>query len=261
MRWNPFSQAVPKLSTAKDQAATSSISPWLAPLAYWLGNRLLMPFYFHRAQVLGRENLPTSGAVILAPTHRSRWDSIIIPFAAGRTVTGRDLHFMVAVNEVQGLQGWFIRRLGGFSIDPEQPAIASLRHSIDILAQGQTLVIFPEGGELSDNRQAGVNQLHPGLARLALQAETLNPGLGTKVVPISVHYHPQIPRWGCSVNIQIGEPMHVSDYIDNGLKKGAKRLTEDLAEALRSLSFAQGEPGTSAPLSQSPLENVDLLCA
>ncbi len=236
MPWNLPLIHDPQLSIAKEQTVASHISPWVAPFAYWLGNHGLVPWYFHHIDIAGQENLPRSGPVILAPTHRSRWDAVIIPFVAGRTVTGRDPRFMVTVNEIRGPQGWLIRQLGGFPIDPEQPAIASLRHSIDLLAQGQALVIFPEGGHLSENRQAGVNQLHPGLARLALKAETQHPGLETKVVPINVQYQPQIPRWGCSVKVQIGEPLIVKTYLDEGIKKGAKHLTADLDQALRGLA-------------------------
>ena len=88
--------------------ADSQCSSWLASLVYPLGRYLVVPFYFGRVKVIGRENLPRSGPVILAPTHRSRWDAVMIPYAAGHDITGRHLRFMVSADEVRGLQGWFI---------------------------------------------------------------------------------------------------------------------------------------------------------
>lgn len=215
---------------------TSRVSPWLAPLMYALGRRFVMPFYFGRIEVTGQENLPTSGPVILAPTHRSRWDGLLIPYATGRGVTGRDLRFMVSADEVRGLQGWFIRRLGGFPVDTNRPAITTLRHGVDILQQGEILVIFPEGGNLNENRECQLNRLQPGLARLALQAELSQPNLGIKIVPIRICYSNATVPWRCQVKICIGSPLVVADYITGSLKQDAKQLTTALEEELKELS-------------------------
>jgi 1-acyl-sn-glycerol-3-phosphate acyltransferase len=214
----------------------SRVAPWLAPLLYFLGRRLVFPLYFGRISVTGQENIPTNGPVILAPTHRSRWDGLLIPAATGRGVTGRDPRFMVSANEVTGLQGWFIRRMGGFPVDTDRPSITTLRHGVDILQQGETLVIFPEGGNLRENRNCQINRLQPGLARLALQAESSRPNLGIKIVPISICYgNPTVP-WRCQVKICIGSPLRVADYSTGSVKQNAKHLTADLEAALKELN-------------------------
>ena len=215
---------------------TSHISPWLATLAYPLGRRVVIPLYFGQIEVTGQENLPISGPVILAPTHRSRWDALLVPYATGRGVTGRDLRFMVSANESRGIQGWFIRRLGGFPVDTKHPAITTLRHGVEILQQGETLVIFPEGGNLQENQKCQINRLQPGLARLALQAESSRPNLGSKIVPISIFYsNPTVP-WRCYVKIRINSPLVVADYNTGSVKQNAKQLTADLEAALTELS-------------------------
>jgi len=222
------------ISNTKVAPVTSHISSWLTPLAYAVG-RLVLPLYFGQIEIIGQENLPTTGSVILAPTHRSRWDPLLVAYATGRLVTRRDLRFMVSVNEVRGIQGWFIRRLGGFPLDTERPAIATLRHGVDILQHREVLVIFPEGGNLRENRMQ-LNQLQPGLARLALQAESSQPNLDIKIVPISICYsHPTVP-WRCQVKICIGSPLQAIDYTTGSLKQNAKNLTADLEIALKELS-------------------------
>lgn len=215
---------------AKATSINSHVSPWLAPLVYPLGRYLILPFYFRSIEVLGQEHIPREGPVILAPTHRSRWDSQMLPYSTGRYVTGRDLRFMVSVNEVKGLQGWFIRRLGGFPVDPKHPAIATLRHGVELLLDKQMFVIFPEGGIFQDNQ---VHPLKPGLARLAIQAESSHPGLDVKIVPMSIRYHPCIPRWGSRVKITIGSPLSAADYCTGAGKKDAQLLTADLETALK----------------------------
>lgn len=214
----------------------SHFSPWLAPLVYPLACWLVLPLYFRNIVIKGQENLPTDGPIILAPTHRSRWDALLMGYIAGRWATGRDLRFMVTADEVKGLQGWFIRRLGGFPVNPRQPAIASLRHGVDLLHEEQTLVIFPEGGIFRDPY---LHPLKPGLARLALQAESLKPGLNAKIVPISMHYGDPWVKWGCGVEIRIGEALSVAQYTGKSAKENSKALTQALTQSLTELGHLE----------------------
>ena len=102
------------LSKEQINPINSRVSSWLTRLVYPLGCYVVMPLFFGKIEVTGQENIPKTDPVIVAPTHRSRWDALIIPYAVGKLVSGRDLRFMVSANEVKGLQGWFIKRLGGF---------------------------------------------------------------------------------------------------------------------------------------------------
>ncbi|MEB3356068.1 MAG: 1-acyl-sn-glycerol-3-phosphate acyltransferase [Synechococcales bacterium] len=229
------------LATRSSAEINSQISPWLMPVVYPLGCRVIIPSYFGTIQISGQEHLPTDGPVILAPTHRARWDALLVPFATGRRTTGRDLRFMVSANEMKGFQGWLIRRLGGFPVNPKQPAIASLRYGVEVLRDGEMMVIFPEGGIFRDR------ELHPlkqGLARLAIQAETAQPGLGVRVVPMDMRYADPRPGWGCDVEIRIGQPLQVADYLPcrssgpgspRNAKEAARKLTADLEGAIAQL--------------------------
>jgi len=158
---------------------------------------------------------------------------------------------MVSANEMNGLQGWFIRRLGGFPVDPQQPAIASLRYGLDVLRQQEMMVIFPEGGIFRDGK---LHPLKPGLARLALQAEQSQPGLNVKIVPIYVDYNEAVPSWNCDVTVRIGKPLHSNHYTTqissnqqshshkrDTVKQSARKLTDDLTAALQDLG---AEPST-----------------
>ncbi|ASC71954.1 1-acyl-sn-glycerol-3-phosphate acyltransferase [Halomicronema hongdechloris C2206] len=218
----------------------SRFSPWLTPLVYCLGNRLVLPAYFGTIRIHGIENLPQQGPVILAPTHRSRWDALLVPYAFRRAGQNRYLRFMVTADEVRGIQGWFIRRLGGFAINVSRPTIASLRHGIELLQQQEPLVIFPEGGIFRDEQ---VHPLKPGLARLALQAESLQADLGIHIVPVSMRYGEAMPSWGCEVTVEFGRPLLVRDYLPSHqhgtLKAAAQRLTQALQAKLTTLHTSE----------------------
>jgi 1-acyl-sn-glycerol-3-phosphate acyltransferase len=210
----------------------SQVCPWLMSLTYTLGHHLVLPTYFDQIQVTGQQHIPTQGPVIIAPTHRSRWDGLIVPYAAGRLATGRDLRYMVTADEMRGLQGWFIRKMGGFAVNTKQPAVATFRHGVNLLCQGEMLVIFPEGNIFRDCQ---VHRLKSGLARLAIQAQSYSNDVSVKIVPIALDYHPTVPRFGCRVNVKIGSPLAVTDYPNCSAKKKACHLTQDLHSALQQL--------------------------
>jgi len=220
----------------------SRISPWLSYLTYLLAGNILLPLYFSQITIIGQENLPKSGPVILAPTHKARWDSVLLPYATGRYVTGRDLRFMVTSTECQGFQGWFVRRLGGFPVNAKRPSITTLRHTVELLLRGEMLVIYPEGGIFRDR---DVHLLKPGIARLAMSAELSHPGLGVKIIPICFNYSHPYPSWGADVSISIGSPIKVSDYAQGCIKQDAKSLTDDLAHALQQLNYQYDDLASS----------------
>lgn len=220
-------------NSAKVAPVTSRVCHWLTPILYPLGRHFVIPFYFGKVTVIGQENIPKTGPVIFAPTHRSRWDALLIPYAAGKPITGRDLRFMVSEDEVKGIQGWFIRRMGGFPVNTKHPGIGSIRHSVELLRDGETLVIFPEGNIFRDGP---VQPPKPGMARIALQAEASKPGLDLKIIPIIIRYSEPFPGFRSEVLVSIGKPINVADYNTKSAKKSAQKLTTDLENALKELN-------------------------
>lgn len=215
-----------------NEAIYSRISPVLARIAYTLGSRLVLPFFFGRIEIIGQENIPCQGPVIFAPTHRSRWDALIVPLAVGRLVSGRDLHFMISCNEYKGLQGWFMKRLGGFPVDPLRPSISTFRHSVQLLRRGEALTIFPEGNIY---REQTVQPIKSGVARIALEAQSHLAEETVKIVPISLSYSEIYPSWGSEARVEIGKPLDVSPYNNGSIRKNAPRLTATLESALKDL--------------------------
>ncbi|MBW4616192.1 MAG: 1-acyl-sn-glycerol-3-phosphate acyltransferase [Desmonostoc vinosum HA7617-LM4] len=239
------SQHTPAIIPVNPQVAstTSRVSSWLSPIAYLLGRHCLLPLFFGRITITGQKNIPTTGPIIFAPTHRARWDALLIPYAVADCMSAKDLRFMVTQTECQGLQGWFVRRLGGFPVDTQRPSIGTLRHGVELLQEEKALVIFPEGGIYRDSK---VHQLKSGIARLALSAESSQPGLGVKIIPIGINYSQPYPNWGTDVSVHIGKPIAVADYTSGSVKQNAKHLTDDLAKALQKLSYEESEITTHA---------------
>ncbi len=215
------------------QQVRSRVSPWLSKIIYPLGQYIVLPGFFREIEVIGKENIPYTGAVILAPTHRTRWDALLISYALGPYITGRSSRIMTTTDEMRGIQGWFLRRLGCFEIDAQKPGLATIRHSIELLHQREMLTIFPEGNLIRD----GV--LHPlkkGLTRIAMQAVSLKPDLDLKIIPINLNYEYPYPRFRDRVSIELGQPLQVQDYQQFSSKTGAEKLHQDLTRSLEELT-------------------------
>ncbi|WP_254986995.1 lysophospholipid acyltransferase family protein [Cyanobium sp. ATX 6E8] len=226
MTWLLAAQSAPSVSLhqVRERGLCNGISPWLSPLAMVASQDIALGLFFRGIQVLGREHLPTSGPVLLAPTHRARWDAFLLPHAAGRRVTGRDCRFMVTVDEMRGLQGWFLHRLGCFPVNQTRPSMASLRYAVDLLAGGQQLVVFPEG---RIQREPSPLRLHQGLARLALLAA--GQGVVVPVVPVGIAYSHSLPRWRDRAALCFGPPL----TLEGQGREAAIAFTDHLTTALQ----------------------------
>ena len=181
--------------------------------------------FFQKRIIIGGENLPLSGSVILAPTHRSRWDALMLTMAAGRRITKRDCRFMVTRSEMKGLQGWFLNRLGCFPIDQGRPSLTTLRYAVDLLLTRQQLVVFPEG---KINRYGEPVKLKKGLIRLAQLAS--HKGLEIKIVPVGLAYNEVIPKVCGSSSICFSKPITIT----NDFKQSANNFNIELFESMRS---------------------------
>jgi 1-acyl-sn-glycerol-3-phosphate acyltransferase len=220
----------------------SRVSGWLGPLAMVATQDLALPLWFRGIHVEGQQWLPRHGPALLAPTHKARWDALLLPHAAGRRVTGRDCRFMVTQDEMRGVQGFLLRRLGCFAVNQARPSLASLRHAIELLEAGEQLVVFPEGRIRHEGGQP--LQLQQGLARLAALAASR--GVSVPVLPVGIAYSHVIPRPCDRAALCIGEPMR----IPAGGRDVANQFTNQLAEVM-----AEREERAIACLGDGPAEH------
>ena len=191
--------------------------------------------FFRRRIVIGAENLPLNGSVVIAPTHRSRWDALMLTMAAGRRITNRDCRYMVTRSEMKSLQGWFLNRLGCFPIDQGKPSLTTLRYAVDLLISRQQLVVFPEG---KINRFGEPVKLKNGLIRLAQLAS--NKGIEIKIVPVGLAYSQVIPRFLGSASICFSKPIIISKDFNQTTNDFNIELYKSMRSAEQSALLAVG---------------------
>ena len=190
------------------EANSYGIQPFLAILAMWLTQDIILRLFFSKKIIEGKEFLSSiDGPLIIAPTHRSRWDGLILTFAIGRRVTNRDCRFMVTNPEMKGLQGWFLKRLGCFSINQESPSLFSLRYAVELIFSKNQLVIFPEGKITKNGNNLKLKQ---GLFRLAKLAR--KKGEPIKILPVGIAYENINPKFRDRFAICIEKPFNLDDF-------------------------------------------------
>ena len=125
-----------------------------------------------RPRVAGRENVPATGPVILAPVHRSFADFGFTAFC-----TDRKLFFMA--KDSLWKNPWLGRLLlyvGAFPVHRESADREALQRAEEVLKRGQCLVLFPEG-----TRRDG-----PVIKDLMEGAAFLSAHTGAPIVPIGI---------------------------------------------------------------------------
>ena len=198
------------------------INPVLGFLAMFVTQDIALKFFFSKKKIINNGfSIPTNSSIILAPTHRSRWDGLVLTMAMGRRVTKKDCRFMVTKSEMKGIQGWFLRRLGCFSINQLSPSLSALRYAIDLIDNGEQLVVFPEG---KINKYGKKLVLKEGLYRLARLATKNTESI--TVIPIGIAYSEVSPKFRSQFCLSFGKPIEMNNYLNLTVKEFNQFLYE-----------------------------------
>ena len=183
-----------------------------------------MRLFFRKKKIINNGfSIPINSSIILAPTHRSRWDGLILTMAMGRRVTNKDCRFMVTKSEMRGIQGWFLKRLGCFSINQLSPSLSVLRYAINLIEKGEQLVVFPEG---KINRYGKKVALKEGLYRLALLATKKTKSI--TILPIGIAYSEISPKFRSDFCLSFGQPIIINDYSNTTIEEFNRFLNEKM---------------------------------
>lgn len=185
---------------------------------YALVRAIVKPFLriWFRMHISGAEHIPATGAAIVAPNHKSFWDSFFIGVS-----TRRHVRFMAKTELIEARHGRLLVRLGAFPVRRGESDEDALETARTVLRQGGLLALFPEGTRIRDPDQLG----HPrrGAARLALEA-------GVPLVPAAITGTEQLffgpipkPR---RVQVAFAEPISVSEIA--ATREGASQLVDEL---------------------------------
>ncbi len=199
-------------------------------IAYAIARTIVCGFtqLWTRMTFEGKEKLPTSGAYVLAPIHRSYIDT---PITA--CVTRRRVRFM-GKQEVwkYPVVGSILSTLGAFPVARGTADREALKRCIAVLGDGEPLVLFPEG-ERKDG--PAVQPLFDGAAFVAARA-------GVPIVPIGIGgsakvmpRHAKFLHFG-RVHVIVGDPIRAEvGASGRASRKAVAAVTEQLHTDLQDL--------------------------
>ena len=185
---------------------------------------IILRFFFSKKKIIRNSfSIPINSSIILAPTHRSRWDGLVLTMAMGRRVTNKDCKFMVTKSEMKGIQGWFLKRLGCFSINQLSPSLSTLRYAIDLIEKREQLVVFPEGKINKHSRKLLLKEGLYRLARLAIKkTETIT------IIPIGIAYSEVSPKFRSEFCLSLGKPIDMKDCLNLNINEFNKFLSDKM---------------------------------
>jgi 1-acyl-sn-glycerol-3-phosphate acyltransferase len=178
----------------------------------------LVVLWLYRYRARGGQNMPATGGVILAVSHKSWWDPVFVGMALKRPMREMAKAELFSA----GWSRWVVTSLGAYPIKRGKSDVEALHASLDILAAGEVLLMFPEGHRYHDDV---IHAFQPGIALLAARS-------GRPVLPVAIrgtkqmaaNKRPRFPR----VSVAVGPPVDLSD-----LQGRAKERHEMAAERAR----------------------------
>ncbi|MFV0318159.1 MAG: lysophospholipid acyltransferase family protein [Microthrixaceae bacterium] len=176
-----------------------------------------------RFEVSGRERLPTVGAFVLCPIHRSYIDFLV----AGMAVPRR-MRFMAKDSLWRAPRfARFLESIGAFPVDREHADRTALRRAEEAVGGGEPLVMFPEG-----RRQEGavVAEMQQGPAFVAcrMRVPLVPVGIGgsDRAMPIGA----KMIRFA-KVRVVIGEPIYPDVPLEGRVPRRVVAETSDQLKA------------------------------
>ena len=234
--------------------------------------RLALRWFYRDVEVVGIEQLPVRGPVLLASNHPNALvDALVIACTLRRPVTltakatllenpiTRALLRAVGVVPLRRVSDAVTRN--GATGEPVVTSVDPSRNDgafaavLDVLEGGGVVLLFPEGKSHSDPALA---PLKTGLARIALMARAQRPIDSLPIIPIGLTFERKWePR--SRVVMSIGTPIVLERGTPNA-SEDATALTRDIDAALRSVTLnfpSQGDASEVLSLSALLAEMLD----
>lgn len=148
----------------------------------------------YRPKIIGKENIPKEGAIIFAGNHAHALDPIMV-----MSSTNRIVHYMAKEELFKGLHGIIFKKIGLIKIHRGKTNPLAIIEAENILNNGGTVGIFPEGTRNKTNKEL-LNFRH-GTVAIAKKTNTL-------ILPFAIKGEYKL--FMKSVTIEFGKPIDIT---------------------------------------------------
>jgi len=178
-------------------------------------------YLYYKFDVIGKDNIPSSGSLIICSNHIHWADPVIVACKSTR----RQMHYMAKMELFKNnFVSWFLKKLNVFPIKRGQSDVGAIKNTLRLLKDGKVLGIFPEG-----TRVKGEDEKKPeaGLAMFAVKSKAT-------VIPVNIagDY-----KFRSTITITIGKPILLEQYFGKKVnKEEVERISYDIMQEIRKLN-------------------------
>ena len=177
---------------------------------------------FYKYEVIGEENIPNEGNIILAANHKSNLDPIFVAAAVKNRKVATIGKKELFDNKILAA---ILDKLCVIPIDRDNPGISTIKTILKKLKEGYAVGIFPEGTRVKGNE---FGEAKAGLALFAVKGKA-------RVVPISIISNYKLFN---KVIVYIDKPISFEEYYKQKLSaQEYERLSGDVLEVIKDNYF------------------------
>lgn len=170
--------------------------------------------------------LPSSGPVILVSNHASFTDPMVLFATANRPIR----FLMAREYYARSSLRWLFRLAGSIPVSRGHIEVSAIRAMLHVLARGEVLGVFPEGGIEEYRKEEG----YRGVGYLALKT-------GAPVIPAAITWHSPRPIGllrsliqSARATVRYGPPL-VFSRVAGDRREQARAATDRILQAIRKL--------------------------
>lgn len=183
---------------------------------------IIRPFVmpFHPCRMVGEENIPNEGKIILCCNHLSNWDPVLLLLGQPRRIGFMAKAELFRFKPLGALLG---RVFGAFPVARGKGDTAALDMAVKTLENGVIMGIFPEGTRSKDGR----------LMRFKSGAALIAARTGATVVPCGIDRRCRVFR---RTTVTFGKPISPEELHLVGESPNLRHATRLMRERVRELS-------------------------
>lgn len=169
---------------------------------------------FFTPKIIGKENIPATGRIILAGNHTSNFDCLLLISS-----TKRSIHFLAKKELWEGPKKIIFGNMGLIPVDRSKKDHASLEAAENYLKDEQLIGIFPEG--TTEKEKGKLQAFKMGAIKMAVDTNT-------KIVPFAISGNYSL--FSRNLKIRFGKTMSIDN---DDLEKERKKLEKTIQELIR----------------------------
>jgi 1-acyl-sn-glycerol-3-phosphate acyltransferase len=172
-----------------------------------------------RRKIAGKNNMPRHGACIVVANHVNLLDSPLIGISLGRRA-----YFMAKADLFRSrIIGWLAEQFGAFPVARGRLNRRAGRTAVELLANGQALIIYPEGQRSLDGK---LGPAYSGAALLAIRSNV-------PIVPVGIIGTAQLKgKWWFlrrpKITFNIGQPFTLAACPEKPNKEMVNGMTREI---------------------------------